>query len=94
VLAGVLLDLARRPEPLAGTFHVAADPIDKASLLSLLVPHYRPGTEVIPLDEPVIDRTLDGRRFAAATGFTAPDWPTAVAELAADPFPYDRWRSE
>ena len=94
VLADLLVQLARRPEPLTGTFHVAADPIDKASLLSLLVPHYRPGTEVIPLDEPEIDRTLDGRRFAAATGFVAPAWPTMIAALAADPFPYDRWRTE
>ena len=94
VLATLILDLARRREPLDGLFHVAADGIDKASLLSLLAQHYRPGIEVVPLDEPVIDRTLDGRRFAAATGFVAPSWPMMVADLAADPVPYDRWRTE
>jgi dTDP-4-dehydrorhamnose reductase len=92
LLADLLVDLARRPVPLTGLFHVAADPIDKASLLALLAGHYRPGLEVVPVLEPVIDRTLDGRRFAAATGFVAPPWPTMVAELAADPFPYDEWR--
>ncbi len=66
VLADLIVQLARRPVPLTGLFHVAADPIDKASLLSLLVPYYRPGIEVIALDQPVIDRTLDGQRFAAA----------------------------
>jgi len=92
VLADLLVDLARRSDPLTGLFHVAADPIDKASLLTLLVQHYRPGIDVVPLGEPVIDRTLDGRRFAAASGFAAPSWPSMIAGLAADPFPYDRWR--
>ncbi|MBX3286174.1 MAG: sugar nucleotide-binding protein [Actinobacteria bacterium] len=93
VLADVLVDLARRPEPLVGPFHVAADPIDKATLLELLVPRYRPGTTIVRRDEPVSDRSLDGGRFRAATGFRAPSWPTMVADLAADPTPYDRWRT-
>jgi dTDP-4-dehydrorhamnose reductase len=93
VLADLIVDLARRPDPLTGLFHVAADPIDKASLLTLLAQHYRPGIDVVPLDEPVIDRTLDGRRFAAASGFAAPPWPAMIAALAADPHPYDRWRA-
>lgn len=94
VLADLLVQLARSDAPPRGLFHVATDPIDKASLLRMLAEHYRPGIEVVPLDEPVIDRTLDGRRFAAATGFVAPPWPAMIAGLAADPFPYDRWRSE
>jgi dTDP-4-dehydrorhamnose reductase len=93
VLAALLVDLVRRPDPLAGRFHVAADPIDKATLLELLVPRYRPGTTIVRREEPVIDRSLDGRRFRAATGFQAPSWPTMVADLAADPSPYDRWRA-
>lgn len=92
VLSELLLDLARRPEPLAGRFHVAADPIDKATLLSLLGERYRPGVQVLPLDEPVIDRTLDGRRFRQATGFVAPPWPEMIDHLAADPTPYATWR--
>lgn len=92
VLAELLLDLARRPAPLTGRFHVAADPIDKASLLRLLGRHYRPGVEVVALDEPAIDRTLDGRRFREAAGFVAPPWPEMVAALAADPAPYATWR--
>lgn len=92
-LATLLVDLARRPDPLAGLFHVAADAIDKATLLELLVPHYRPGTTIVEVAEPVIDRSLDGSRFRAATGYRAPSWPTMVAELAADPTPYARWRA-
>lgn len=92
-LATLLVDLARRPEPLAGLFHVAADPIDKATLLELLVPHYRPDTTIVRMPEPVIDRSLDGSRFRAATGYRAPSWPALVAALAADPAPYPRWRA-
>jgi len=36
----------------------------------------------------VSDRSLDGTRFAAATGYRCPPWPALVAELAADPTPY------
>ena len=93
VLADLLVDLARRGLPADGLHHVAAAPIDKATLLGLLAEHYRPGVVIEPRDEPVIDRTLDGSRFAAATGFVAPPWPDMVAALAADPAPYDRWRT-
>lgn len=92
-LATLLVDLARRPEPLEGLFHVAAEAIDKATLLELLVPRYRPGTTIERVPEPVIDRSLDGSRFTAATGYRAPSWSTMVAELAADPTPYARWRA-
>lgn len=92
-LASLLVDLAGRPEPLTGLFHVAADPIDKATLLELLVPRYRPGTTILRRAEPVIDRSLDGRRFRDATGYRAPSWSTMVDALAADPAPYERWRA-
>lgn len=92
VLAALLAELARHDPP-PGLHHVAAEPIDKASLLELLVEHYRPGIDVVPVDLPIIDRCLDGQAFSARTGFVAPTWPDMIAALAADPFPYDRWRS-
>lgn len=92
VLADVIVDLVRRPELLAGLWHVAADPIDKASLLQQLADRYGRDVEIEPVDEPHIDRTLDGSRFAAATGFVAPPWRTMLSALAADDHPYEQWR--
>ena len=39
----------------------------------------------------VCDRTLDASRFMNATGYRPPQWAAMVAELAADPTPYDAW---
>jgi dTDP-4-dehydrorhamnose reductase len=93
VLADVLLDLATSDDPLEGLFHVAGPPIDKASLLALLAHRLRPGVTIETVDEPVIDRTLDGRRFAGVTGFVAPTWEQMVDGLAAETYPYDEWRA-
>ena len=41
---------------------------------------------------PPCDRSLDAARFVAATGCRIPTWDEMVAELAADPTPYDDWR--
>ena len=41
--------------------------------------------------EPVVDLSLNGDRFTAATGYVAPDWRRLVANLAADPTPYAEW---
>ena len=48
--------------------------------------------QIDPDDAVHCHRHLDGRRFRELTGFQAPPWPELVAELAADPTPYDRWR--
>jgi hypothetical protein len=50
------------------------------------------GVTLDPSDAVRIDRTLDGRAFAGATGFTPPSWDHMVQELANDPTPYDDWR--
>ncbi len=54
------------------------------------------GVEVAiePNHDVVSDRSLNGGRFREATGFVAPTWPEMLAELAADPTPYEQWRRE
>jgi dTDP-4-dehydrorhamnose reductase len=43
-------------------------------------------------NEVEIDRSLDSSLFRSATGWRPPSWQEMIAELAADPTPYDRWR--
>jgi len=78
-LACVIRDhIIMRPE-LCGLYHVAAEPINKYELLSLIAETYNKKVNIIPDDKLVIDRSLKAERFKSATGYTAPTWPELVA---------------
>ncbi len=81
VLAEIVRDhVLPRPE-LRGLWHVSAEPIDKFTLLSLVRDAWGRDTRIEPVDEPVIDRSLDSSRFRGATGWTPPAWPELVARM-------------
>lgn len=80
VLARILCDVAETP--LQGLYHVAGEAISKYDLLMLLNEAFNAGVDIEPDDSVVIDRTLDGARFAAATGITIPSWRDMARELA------------
>ena len=72
-----------RPE-LSGLYHVASTPIAKLDLLRLVAAVYGKRTAILADDRLVIDRSLNCDRFRAATGYTAPGWPTLVALMHQD----------
>lgn len=88
VIASVLVD----HPGLSGTLQVSSEPINKYELLRLIDRAYGTATAIVPSDRVRIDRSLDSSRFRALTGFTPPSWPDMIAEMAADPTPYDQWR--
>jgi len=74
--------LFRHPD-LSGLWHVASAPIDKYALLALLGEKLgRSDVTLQPDDAFCCDRSLDGRRFAQATGYQTPTWERMLAELA------------
>ena len=78
VLAQIIRDVViPRPE-LHGLYHVAARPISKYDLLSLVAKIYGKPIDIIPDDSLVIDRSLNADRFHAATGYVAPEWPELI----------------
>lgn len=80
-LARVIRDqVLPRPE-LRGTWHVSADPINKYELLKLVAEAYGRPIAIEPDDGLVIDRSLDSRRFRAATGYNPPSWPELVRSM-------------
>jgi len=88
-LAAVVGDVIERHPALHGLYQVASDPIAKHDLLRLVQDAFgKTDVTIVPDDREVSDRSLDGSRFAAATGYVCPPWPALVAELAADPTPY------
>ena len=92
-LSRVILRVIQSHPSLEGLYHVAAEPISKYDLLILLNRAFARGLRIDPDDSLRIDRSLDGSRFRAATGYEPPDWPGMIDEMAADATPYDRWRS-
>lgn len=69
-----------RPE-LHGLYHLAAAPISKYDLLRIINDVYAKGLAIEPNAALVIDRSLDGSRFAAATGYTAAGWLQLIQQM-------------
>lgn len=80
-LARVMKDFVLPHPELNGLYHVAADPIDKFTLLGLVAAQYGKSINIFPDDALVIDRSLDGSRFREATGYIAPAWPELVRRM-------------
>lgn len=86
--ADVLAEVIERHAGLDGVLHVAAEPISKLALLTLLRDALGLAVDLVP-GGPAIDRSLDGTVFRRATGWSAPAWPAMVARLARDSAAYD-----
>lgn len=81
-LTKVLRDVVLPDTSLSGLWHVSVAPIDKYSLLMKLAGYLGWAIDITPVDEPVIDRSLDNTRFRARTGWTPPNWDDMLKALA------------
>jgi dTDP-4-dehydrorhamnose reductase len=81
-LARVIVDIVSTNTNLRGLYHVSGPIISKADLLRILIGAYASPCQVLNVDEPKIDRTLDGSKFKEATGYVAPTWTAMAEELA------------
>lgn len=71
-----------RAGDLAGrTWEVCGWQITKYELLQQIDRIYELGREVRPMNHPTADRRLDGRVFAATTGYEAPSWPVMLQQM-------------
>jgi dTDP-4-dehydrorhamnose reductase len=77
-LAKIIRDCVLGRPNLEGLYHVAAAPISKFDLLSMVSNVYGKKIEIIPYDDYHIDRSLDGSKFSQATGYIAPGWRDLV----------------
>jgi dTDP-4-dehydrorhamnose reductase len=90
-LSRVITGIIHHHPDLRGVWHVAGDAISKFDLLTIVKHAFGLGSTLRPDDSFFCDRTLDASRFTNATGYRPPTWAAMVAELAADPTPYDAW---
>lgn len=82
-LSTVIRDILAPRTHLHGVYHVAAKAIAKYDLLRLVAQTYGKTIDIIPDSTLQLDRSLDGSRFRAATGYIAPDWPELVRVMHA-----------
>ncbi len=80
-LARVMRDVVIPNPGVRGLYHVAADPISKHDLVSLIARTYDLAIEIEPDGALVIDRSLDATRFRTLTGYVAPRWPELVRAM-------------
>ncbi|HVF45544.1 MAG TPA: SDR family oxidoreductase [Pyrinomonadaceae bacterium] len=91
-LADVLADILERRPELQGVWNVAAEPINKFDLLTLVRDSYGLDIEIEPDESFVCDRSLDARRFREAAGFAPPSWPEMIERMRGDSTPYEEIR--
>ncbi len=77
-LAQIVRDAVIPHTDLSGVYHVAAQPISKYDLLTLIADVYGKSIKIIPSDKLVIDRSLNAERFQDATGYVVPSWPALI----------------
>lgn len=80
-LARIIRDYVIPNPALRGVYHVAAEPISKLDLLRLVANIYERATPIAPDASLKIDRSLNGARFRAATGYVAPSWPDLIRRM-------------
>jgi dTDP-4-dehydrorhamnose reductase len=83
-LTQVIRDIVMPDATLSGLWHVSAGAIDKYTLLADLAKCLAWDVNLTPVDEPVIDRSLDSTRFRERTGWTPPSWAEMLEELAGE----------
>jgi dTDP-4-dehydrorhamnose reductase len=74
---------------LSGLLHVAAEPISKHDLLTLIAKQYRWNGVIVPDDSFVCDRSLMADSLRTLTGYRPPDWPTMIQAMY-ESSPYSR----
>jgi dTDP-4-dehydrorhamnose reductase len=87
-LADLVVKLACTRADLSGLYQVSSGRIDKYELLCLLRDAYSLDVVIEPEETTVLDRSLSGARFEAATGYRFPTWPVLLEQLVNDPTPY------
>ncbi|WP_016834382.1 dTDP-4-dehydrorhamnose reductase family protein [Herbaspirillum lusitanum] len=81
VMAAIVRDHVIPAPDLHGLYHVAAEPISKFDLLTLVADVYGKRIDIIPDESLVINRSLSADRFAGKTGFRAAPWRKLIEAM-------------
>jgi dTDP-4-dehydrorhamnose reductase len=78
ILAQIIYEVIIPRPDLNGLYNIAADPIDKYSLLKLISKIYSKRINIEFDDKFQINRSLDATKFKNATEYTSPSWPDMI----------------
>jgi len=92
-LAGLVAELIEKFPNLNGLYHVSSETVSKYDLLNLMKEAYKIDVVIDRDDKFECRRNLNGDKFVKATGFNCPSWRRMMQDMAADPTPYEKWRS-
>ena len=81
VFAEVILDFVLPNPKLRGLYQVSSDPINKYDLLSLIANIYGKKIDIKQDHEFIIDRSLNYKKFKAATGYVPAAWPDLIETM-------------
>jgi dTDP-4-dehydrorhamnose reductase len=81
-ISRVIAALIERHAAATGLYHLSAAPISKFELLMKLRERLSLPVEIVPVDQPRIDRSLDSTRFRKAFAYQPPSWDRMLDELA------------
>ncbi len=90
--AGIIKDIILNHPGLHGLYHIAAEPINKYALLSMIDSPMDLGIKIVRLPAFRCDRSLNATKFNKATGFKPRPWGIMLDELAKDAKQYEAWR--
>lgn len=91
-LSEIIADIIHNHPELHGVWHVAAEPINKFDLLSLIRDVYRLNVEIEPDENFVCDRSLETARFWHEVNRAPPPWSQMIDEMHKDSTPYEEIR--
>ncbi|MDP6849281.1 MAG: SDR family oxidoreductase [Kiritimatiellia bacterium] len=94
VLANIILQILTDHGSLHGVYHVAAEPIRKYDLLTVVRDEYGLDVTIEADDSLVCDRSLNGNLFRDATRIETPSWIDMIRDMHNDPTPYNQLRGE
>jgi dTDP-4-dehydrorhamnose reductase len=83
-LSRVIRVIVEKHPQASGLYHLSAAPINKYELLVKLRERLGKSIEVVPVDEPSIDRSLDSTRFRRVFAWQPPAWDAMLDELAVE----------
>ncbi len=92
VFADIIGSLIIDHKELSGLYHIAAEPVSKFDLLTLVNRYYDASVTLQRSEDLKIDRSLDGSLFEKMTGFRPSPWNEMIRTMAADVTPYDNWK--
>lgn len=91
-LSEIIASIITEHTQLQGVWHVAAEPINKFDLLTLVKEAANLDVQIEPDETFVCDRSLNAERFRQATGFVPPGWSDMISQLLQDATPYSKIR--